>query len=95
MTEKRARKPGRKATLNKLRKELIDTYHALSTVSCDDRISTSTKPSSKVVAVDPAALHPHVEIPARESQLNEAITLVSAAINCINRELGRKENSPR
>ncbi len=90
--EKKARKPSRKATLNKLRKELIDTYHALSTVSCNDRISTR-KPG-KILLVDPTAKQPDVELMAHESQLDEAITLVSAAINCINREVGRKENSP-
>ena len=88
----RTRKPSRRATLNRIRKALTDQYHAMSTVACDDRIQPKEAKDAGKVTMLPDGMTPD-QVIIREPQLDEAITLVSAAINCLNRELGRKENT--
>jgi len=68
----------RRATLNLIRKQVTIQYHALSALSLDDRI----RPDGKFIG--------QAEPP---NEIGKGVDLLSDAINCMNRELGRKENS--
>ena len=82
-TSTRTNKKTRKATINQIRKDLTIQYHALSTVICDDRISTRKQ--------KPFDDHSNPEKPT--GHLDKAFDQLSLAINSLNRELGRKVDS--
>lgn len=80
----------RKAELNRIRKAITVEYHALSTVMCDDMITP--KPGGGGIVKLPEGMTPD-QVVVLEPELDKAIDLLSDAINCLNREVGRKENS--
>lgn len=69
-------KRDRRKELTRIRKAITSEYHALSTVSLNDRIGD------------------HWGLGEPPNEISKSIELMSDAINCLNRELGRKENSP-
>lgn len=68
----------RRATLNQIRKQIIIQYHCLSDQALNDRI----RPDGRMIGTG--------EPP---NELTKGVSLLSEAINCINRELGRKEDT--
>lgn len=78
----------RRAALNHVRKQVTIQYHALSAVSCDDRISTRADELPDLTGMDETEL-----MAAAQDEIGNAVDLLSDAINCLNRELGRKEDS--
>ena len=80
----------RKTEINRIRTRITAEYHALSTVICDDRIKPKTGGGEVVML--PEGVKPENVI-ILEPELDKAFDLLSDAINCLNREVGRKENS--
>ncbi len=89
----------RRAALNHIRKQLTMQYHALSSVSCDDRIAIRKGDKFHLAVGEIIPLPEGVEpdkviFHEPEDELEKGVDLLSDVINCLNRELGRKENSP-
>ena len=83
----------RRAALNHIRKQLTMQYHALSAVSCDDRIAERPRAKQIVMAnLDGSGELVHVDNNLPD-ELEKGVDMLSDVINCLNRELGRKENS--
>jgi hypothetical protein len=82
----------RKAEINRIRTAITVEYHALSTVLCDDRITIRAKDHTGEAVLLPEGMTPD-QVIIREPELDMAFDLLSNAINCLNREVGRKENS--
>ncbi len=82
----------RRAALNTIRKQITIQYHALSHVAMDDMISSRPKPGAGEIVVLPEGMTPN-QVIVKPDELTAGVRLLSDAINCLNRELGRRENS--
>ena len=92
-TSTRSNKRVRAKELARIREAITESYHDLSRVACDDRISTKPAGEPGRITMLPEGVKPR-DVVQEPAEVDRAVDLLSSAINCLNREQGRKEKPP-